>query len=144
MSLLDCQHVILIWNGMAGFWQITDKLILLGLGYVKVSKFWLNSLELQLIQEEKPILPESKSLSVAWSGIILCLGSSKGTCSMCDDWDLCQNFWCAPNRYESVNFGTSFRKREYEYGASHHCRVTFSVSSDVVEGLFFRNDSVFI
>lgn len=31
----------------------------------------------------------------------------------------------------------------YEYGASHHFGVTCSVTSDLVEGLFFGKDSVF-
>lgn len=58
--------------------QVSGKNWSVELGYVKVSKFWLNSLELQLIQEEKPIVAESKSLCVAWSSIILCPGFSKG------------------------------------------------------------------
>jgi len=43
-----------------------------------------------------------------------------------------------------MNFGTSFRTREYGYGASRCCRVVCSVSSDLVEGLFLGNDSVLI
>jgi len=59
-----------------------------------MTEFWLSSPELHLIQEEMPILPEWKRLS----GIILCPGSRKGMSSMCDNWYLYKNFWCAARR----------------------------------------------